>query len=61
MRENVMTQFWASCVKDEFDLANSIQTKAEFSYATVVVDRIGGWNGGNEEGSQIGARFAASM
>ena len=40
------------------NLANAIQTKAAFSYA-MIVDRVGGWRFGNEEGSQIGPKFAA--
>ena len=28
---------------DGFDLENAIQTKAEFSCVTVVIDKIGGW------------------
>ena len=35
----MMTQFWASFVKDEFDL----KTPAEFSYAIAVMERIEGW------------------
>ena len=42
-------------------LTNSIQTKAEFSYAIAVMYRIGGCNEADDEGSQIGAIFAASM
>ena len=57
----ILTQFWTSHVKDEFDLTNSIQTKAEFSYVIAVMYRIGGCNEADDEGSQIGAIFAASM
>ena len=32
-RENIVKQVWMSHVKDEFDLASLIQTKAEFSFA----------------------------
>ena len=39
----MMTQFWASFVKDEFDL----KTTAEFSYAIAVMERIGGWKKGS--------------
>ena len=39
----------------------SRQKREAFSYAPAVIDRVGGWIVGNEEGSQIGARFAASM
>ena len=42
-RDYVVKQFWLSFVEDEFDLDNAIQTKAEFSYAIAVIDRIGGW------------------
>ena len=40
-----------------------IQTQASFSYAIVVMDRIGGWmrRGRIEDGSQIVARLAASI
>ena len=39
----------------------SRQKRAAFSYATADMDRVGGRIVGNEDGSQIGARFAASM
>ena len=42
-REYVVQQFWVSFVEDKFDMCNAIPTKAEFSYATAVMDRIGGW------------------
>ena len=42
-REYVLTHFWASHVKDEFDLIIAIQTKAEFSCAIAVKDKIQGW------------------
>ena len=61
-REHVVKQFWVSFVEDEFDLDNAIPTKAEFSCATAVMDRIGGWE--EEEGEQenwVGARLAASI
>ena len=50
-------------VKAEMDVANWIQTAAEFSCATAVMDRIGGWieGGRNEDGSQIGGRLAARL
>ena len=60
-REKILAQFWRSCVRDEFDLTNSIQTKAAFSFAVTVMNRIGGWRIRNEEGSQIRARFAACI
>ena len=42
---------------DRFDLETAIQTKAEFSHAIAVMDRMGGW----EEEDWVGSRFAASM
>ena len=60
MREKILSQFWTCYAQDDFDLTNSIRTNAEFSYAIAVMDRVGGWIDGAEEGSQIGARFAAS-
>ena len=36
-----------SYLRDEFDVANLIQTKSEFSNAMTVMDTIGGWQ---EEG-----------
>ena len=41
-REYVVKQFWLSFVEDKFDLDSAIQTKAEFSCAIAVMDRIGG-------------------
>ena len=46
-REYVLKQFWASYVKDEFDLIIAIQTKADFSCAKAVMDKIGGWEQGD--------------
>ena len=48
-------------LRDEFDLTNSIQTKAAFSDALAIMDRVGGWRFGHEKGSQIGTIFAACM
>ena len=48
-REKIMTQVWTSHVKDDFVVAHMIQTKPEFSFATVVMNRIGGWAGVREE------------
>ena len=51
-----------SFVEDKLDLDNAIQTKAEFSCAIAVMDRIGGWE--EEEGEHenwVGPRFAANM
>ena len=63
VREKIRTQVWTSYVKDAFHLTNLIQTKGGFSYAILVMDRIGGWNEGRryEDGSQIGGRLAANM
>ena len=58
-REYVLKQFWVSCVKDEFNLINLIQTEAGFSYAIAVMDRLGGWEEGNQQ-SNLGARLTAS-
>ena len=46
-----------SFVDDRFDLENPIQTKAEFSNANAVMDKIGR----REEEDWVGSRFAASM
>ena len=51
-REYVLRQFCASHVKDEFDFINAIQTQVEFSCAigaTAVVDRIGVWEGEDDQ------------
>ena len=42
MREMMLAQFWTSYVTDEFDFANAIQTNAAFSYASTVMDSLGG-------------------
>ena len=52
--EFVLRQFWQSFVDDSFDLENALQTKAEFSYAIAVMDKIGGW----EDEDLVGSRFA---
>ena len=58
--EYVVIQFWVSFVEDKCDLDNAIQTKAEFSYATAVMGRIGGWE--KEECEQENwVRFAGSI
>ena len=57
MREYLFRQFWQSFVDDKCDLENAIQTKAEFSDAIAVMDKIGGW----EEGNWARSRFAACM
>ena len=56
-REDVLKQFWQSFVDDRSDLDNAIQTKAEFSWAIAVMDKIGGW----EEGDRVESRFASNM
>ena len=56
-REYVVRQFKQSFVDDRFDLENPIQTKAEFSHAIAVMDKIGR----REEEYWVGSRFAASM
>ena len=38
-----MRQFWQSFVDDRFNSEHAIQTKAEFSSAIAVMDKIGGW------------------
>ena len=42
-------------------MINAIQTKAGFSDAIAMMDRIGGWEEGNEQEKRVGARFAASL
>ena len=41
MREQILTQFWTTNFKDHLDLANSIQTKAAFSYVIAVYGQSG--------------------
>ena len=60
-REFVLNQFWMSSVKDEFDLINAIQTKAGFSCAIEIMDRIGSWEEGDEQENWVGGRRVASM
>ena len=52
-----LKKFWQSSVDDRFDLDNAIQTKAEFSHAIAVMDKLEGW----EEENWVGSRLAASM
>ena len=54
-REHVLRQCWQSFVDDRLNLEKAIQTKAEFSFAIAVMDKIGGWR----EEIWIGSRFAA--
>ena len=61
-REYIVKLFWLCVVEDKFDPDNATQTKAEFSHALAVMDRIRGWE--EEQGEQdtwVGPRFAASM
>ena len=41
-KEYIVRQFWQSFVDDKFQMENAIQTKAEFSHAIAVMDKIGG-------------------
>ena len=54
-RETILTQVWSSYDKNEFYVTNLIQTKAEFSYAILVMDRVGGWIW--EEAMKVKARL----
>ena len=57
-----MRFFKVACVKDELDADGlTFHTKAEFSNAVSVMDKIGGWDEGDEQEDQIGARFGASL
>ena len=47
-------RFEAVLADDRFDLDKAIQTKDDFFYAIVVMDKIEGW----EEKSWVGAKFA---
>ena len=61
-RESFLNFFWLAHVKDDLEKVGlAIQTKAEFSCAVTVMDKIGGWEEGNEQEDQIGARFGASV
>ena len=42
----ILQEPWVSFFKDEMDVAKSIQTKAELSYAMTVTDKIGGGSSG---------------
>ena len=53
-RESFLKYFWVSNVKDEFDVGLPFQTKAELSYAVTVMDKIEGWEEGNE---RVGANM----
>ena len=55
-REYVVKQFWTFFAEDKFDL-DAIQTKAEFSYAIAAMDRIGGWEEGDEQENWVGAKL----
>ena len=43
-RGKIPQQLHMSYIEDEFDLTNPIQTKAEFSCAMAVTDKIRGWH-----------------
>ena len=68
-RENVLQEQWVSDVKDEIDVTNYIQTKAELSCAMAVMEKLGGWHEEGErievdevhEGSPIGGLLAACI
>ena len=47
-KSTIPQQLWLSFIKDEIDVTNPIQTKAELSYATAGMDKIGGWHEGRE-------------
>ena len=53
LARSMREQIWTTCVKNEFDLGNSIQTRVASSCVIAAMDRVGGWICGNEEGSQI--------
>ena len=58
---NGLIFFSVACVKDDLDKVGlPIQTKAEFSCAVTVIDKIGGWEDGKQE-DLIGARLGASV
>ena len=60
--EYVVKQIWTFFVEDKFDLDIPIQTKAEFSCAIAVMDRIGGREEREGEPENlVGATFAVSM
>ena len=43
-----MNKIWTSFAEDKYNLDNAVQTKAEFSYVIAVMDRVGGWEEGDE-------------
>ena len=65
----MLQQLGVSCVKDEVDVTNRMQTQAAFSYAMTVMDKIGGQHEEEEriEGdvrydrSRMGGRLAACI
>ena len=56
-----LKHFWHFFVNDKIDLENAIQTKAEFSYALTVMDKIGGWEGNEDVDNQVGLRFGSCL
>ena len=68
-RGEILQQLWLSFIKDEIDVTNPIQTKAELSYATQAWRKsaAGMEEGGRierderREGSQMGGRLAACI
>ena len=60
-RVSFLKYFWVAHVKDELNVDLPFQTKAEFSYAMSVMDKIGGWDEGDEQEDQIGERFGANL
>ena len=44
-------------MEDKFDMDNAIQTEAEFSYASTVMNRIGGSEEGNEQENWMRAKI----
>ena len=52
-REKILVQFWPTYVRDEFDLTNSIQTKAAFPLMLWQSwTESGGWRLENEDDGQ---------
>ena len=41
-REQILQQLWVLYMKEDVDVTNPIQTRAELSYAVAVMDIIGG-------------------
>ena len=68
-RDKNLPQLWVSCVKNETDVTNATQMKAEFSYAFAVVDKIDDGHEeeeriegvGRHDGNRIGGELAACI